>query len=62
MKLIVHHNPPICVPAIVMEKSPNGAIFVVGRKHVQDTNHRAVQPCSILTARNLPGYKTGHHR
>jgi hypothetical protein len=41
-----------------MEKSPNDAIFMVGRKHVQDTNHCAVQPCSIPTGRDLPGHKT----
>ena len=57
MTLIVHHNPPIRVPAIVMEKSPNGMIFMVGRKHIQDTNHRAVQPCSIPTGRDLPGHR-----
>jgi hypothetical protein len=58
MKLIVHHNPPICVPAIVMEKTPNCAIFVVRRKHVHDTNNHAVQPCSIPTGHDLPGDKT----
>ena len=58
MKLIFHHTLPVRVPAIVMEKSPNGAIFVVGHKHVQDTNHRAVQLCSIPTGRDLPGHKT----
>ena len=57
MTLIVHHNPPICIPAIVMEKLPNGAIFMVGCKHVQDTNHRAVQQRSIPTGCNLPGPK-----
>ena len=58
MKLIVHHNTPIRVPAIVMEKSPNCAIFMVRRKHVHDTNNRTVQPCSIPTGRDLPGNKT----
>jgi hypothetical protein len=57
MKLIVHHNPPMHVPAIVMEKSPNGAIFVVGCKHVQDTEHHAIQPYSIPTSPDLPGHK-----
>ena len=58
MKLIVNHNPPIRVPAIAMEKSPNVVIFVVGRKQVNDTNHRAIQPCSIPTNRDLPDHKT----
>ena len=58
MKLIVHHNPPIRVPAIVMEKLLNCVIFVVRRKHVHNTNNRAIQPCSIPTSRNLPGNKT----
>ena len=58
MKQIVHHNPPIRVPAIVMEKSPNCAIFMVRRKHVNDTTNRTVQPCSIPTGRSLPGNKT----
>ena len=58
MKLIVHHNTPIRVPAIVMEKSPNCAIFMVRRKHVHNTNNQAIQPCSIPTDRDLPGNKT----
>ncbi len=58
MKLIIHHNQPIRVTAIVMEKSLNCAIFMVRRKHVHDTNNRTVQPCSIPTGRDLPGNKT----
>ena len=58
MKLIVHHNPPIRVPAIVMEKSPNCAICMVRRKHVNDTNNHTIQPCSIPTGRSLLGNKT----
>jgi hypothetical protein len=41
-----------------MEKSMNRTVFVVGRKHVHDTNNRAVQPCSIPASRDLPGHKT----
>ena len=58
MKLIVHHNPPIRVPTIVMEKLPNCTIFVVRRKHVHDTKNRTVQPCSIPAGRDLHGNKT----
>ena len=58
MKLIIHHNLPICAPAIVMEKLPNCVIFVVRRKRVHYTNNRAVHPCSIPTGRDLPGDKT----
>ena len=58
MKLIVHHNTPIRVSTIVMEKSPNCVIFMVRRKHVHDTNNRAIQLYSIPTSCDLPGNKT----
>jgi hypothetical protein len=51
-------HPPIHVPAIVMEKTPNSTVFVVRRKHVHYTNNRTIQPCSIPSGRHLPGHKT----
>jgi hypothetical protein len=41
-----------------MEKSTNRTFFMVGRKHIHNTNNRAVQPCSIPASRDLPGHKT----
>jgi hypothetical protein len=41
-----------------MEKTPDSTVFMVGCKHIHDTNNRAVQPCSIPTSCDLPGHKT----
>ena len=41
-----------------MEKMPDSTVFMVGRKHVHDTNNRAIQSCSIPASRDLPGHKT----
>jgi hypothetical protein len=41
-----------------MEKLTNRTVFVVGRKHIHNTNNHAIQPCSIPASQDLLGHKT----